>query len=392
MSIAAAIDELMNEDGTARDFISLEEPRLSVSVGSRTCHPQKAAPQETYQPALPRQLDRHLSTAEAYDALRPIVGPVTRPIKAPSLFECAAPSMPSTSQSALLRTFEAVTPSEGNGKLPAAQMQNSSVDPDIAALISKPDGVASFLNDLEVSLQSGRAVNEGHGANGRPSDPSTHTQIPFAATPTIPSSEPSQSNLAVPSDALAYPVISEPSGILAILAKADSRLRGDAGGSFSSIDGDPIKAFGDLGQSVAIAESRPLRFSSSVPHSPAMDVQQSGRPDAASPAGIFADVSRVALHPVGLHTQPTSVPPLNIPKVLPFADVAIATLKINPVFIKILSDNAFINISDLAEANMNRDDIRLLAASIQEEQKVSKSETIVAILRLDAALQQYKQK
>lgn len=67
----------------------------------------------------------------------------------------------------------------------------------------------------------------------------------------------------------------------------------------------------------------------------------------------------------------------------------IASLKISPVFIKALYDNAFVTISDMAEENMSKDDIRLLAASIQEEQKVSKSETVVAILRLHAALQRY---
>lgn len=68
----------------------------------------------------------------------------------------------------------------------------------------------------------------------------------------------------------------------------------------------------------------------------------------------------------------------------------IKLLLIDPLFIRELEEHAFHSIADFAQARMSKEDIRLLIASIAESHKLGKTKTIVAILRLNAALEEYQ--
>lgn len=387
VSIGSALDELMNEDGAACNVIALEKPVLPISVTSSTSSTRKSASPKEPQPALPSGGGRKTSSKGISSPLRSIVEPVHQRVNDNSFSESIAPSAVSTTQSASLETSQTVS-NEANNKVLTSQTE---IDPDIASIIRKPGGVASFLNNLAPSFQREHIMRQGHEDDGLGGQ-AIQTNNADDLASIEPLDELFGDNVYTPADAIIYPTVPEPADNLDTSETAGNGVLAGAGRSLSTRCAEVDAPLEGANQPTAICQTYAARSSSAAPQLQALAIEQAGMPIAYASHATPTDTMRKALQPIGPYVQHTkATSSQNISDNSTLNSLAIANLKINPIFIKVLSDNAFVNISDLAEARMNRDDIRLLVASIQEEQKISKSETIVAILRLDAALQRFQQ-
>lgn len=361
-SISAAFDDLFNEDGSARDYVPIESEQNYIISNRPLADRIISTRADSHGNGNGNACDRgpiHVQGVhEGQSATRK------------DLFNST--NAPASTTSSSFWTELPTAPAAGPTLRPPSISEHSAIDPAIASMIRKPDALARFLDNCSSALQSGQVTFP---------DPSTSTSLPTAGPSVGPSSS-----------------VSNITGEAAQVSPTDIGSSDRSSAAASGVSDVPAEStvinstafpgptISSANRPIPAAKTQDLPTKTALPP-PATAPNVTDGQSEASGSRSLPGLNGYAADPKG------EGPKLDQQSVRRLQEVncTVDSMKISPTIIRVLLDNAFVTISDLAQARMTKDDIRLLVASIQEEQKLTKSETIVAILRLSAALQSYKE-